>query len=112
MGFTHIVVCAASCLNLFEDAFTYYRLDLNDRVNESLLHVIQRFITLMDELKGSDAKILLHCKEGKSRAPTVLSGYLVWRLGISFEEAISMVRARRPKIDPNFGFLLRGTAAF
>lgn len=39
----------------------------------------------------------------------VLSGYLVWKLGISFEEALAIVRTNRPKIDPNFGFMLEGS---
>ena len=106
------MVCAASCANFYEDSFVYYRVDLRDKVNEAILDAIQSFILFVDSLESENAKILVHCREGKSRAPIVISGYLVSKLGISFEEAISFVRARRPKIDPNFGFLLNGTASF
>lgn len=42
----------------------------------------------------------------------MVCGYIVWKLKISFMRALDMVKQRRPKVDPNFGFLMRGLHDF
>lgn len=49
-------------------------------------------------------KVLIHCKEGISRSPTVAIAYLMMRKNMSALEAVKHVRGRRT-VQPNDGFL-------
>lgn len=44
---------------------------------------------------------LVHCHAGRSRSPTVIALYWMARDGLSWEEAISRIRALRPSVEPN-----------
>ena len=44
------------------------------------------------------------CGAGISRSATVVVGFLMHKLGLGFEDALAMVRAVRPRVQPNKGF--------
>ncbi len=46
-------------------------------------------------------KVFVHCHAGVSRAPTVVSTYLAYAQGISFDEALEAVKAKRTAANPN-----------
>jgi protein-tyrosine phosphatase len=56
-----------------------------------------RFIALMIR---EGRKVYVHCNAGAGRAPTVATGYLI-TTGMSLEEALKLVRTRRPAFSPN-----------
>jgi len=60
-----------------------------------------RFIEIAILIRG---KILIHCKTGTSRAPTIAMAYLMMRKKMSALEAVKTVRSRRMCM-PNDGFL-------
>ncbi|XP_055007862.1 dual specificity protein phosphatase 19 isoform X2 [Boleophthalmus pectinirostris] len=60
------------------------------------------FSTLQKHKKGV---VLVHCNTGVSRAPAVVIGYLMSCDGMSFEDALSLVRTARPNSAPNPGFM-------
>ena len=43
--------------------------------------------------------VLVHCRLGLSRSPSLIVAYLVWR-GMSFNEAWEFVREKHPDINP------------
>jgi protein-tyrosine phosphatase len=45
-------------------------------------------------------KIYVHCQNGHGRAPTLVSAYLI-KKGMSVEEAIELIKAKRPTIHLN-----------
>lgn len=49
--------------------------------------------------------VYVHCLMGISRSPTIVAAYLIWKRGIGLEEALRILRAARPIIEPNNGFL-------
>lgn len=51
------------------------------------------------------APTVIHCLLGVSRSPTIVASYLVWKHGMSAEEAMKLIKQKRPCISPNFGFL-------
>ncbi|XP_064476397.1 dual specificity protein phosphatase 3-like [Ornithodoros turicata] len=53
---------------------------------------------------ASGGKVLVHCRQGISRSATLVLAYLMIKRGMTAQEALRVVRARR-EIIPNDGFL-------
>ena len=48
---------------------------------------------------------LVHCAAGVSRSVSIVLAYLVIKRNMSLADSIAMVRAARPIMNPNLGFL-------
>jgi hypothetical protein len=48
--------------------------------------------------------VLVHCAGGVSRSATIVLGYLMAKRNMTFESALSHLRAVRPWVNPNEGF--------
>ncbi|KAJ1568537.1 hypothetical protein HK405_000806 [Cladochytrium tenue] len=63
-----------------------------------------------DDDKGDDdddtsAGVLVHCQMGSSRSGAVAAALLMWLLRLPASAAVDTVRAARPCVNPNDGFL-------
>ncbi len=108
--FTHIVNCAKSSKNFTAknfDNFQYLNFTIEDDPGFSITESIKIFIDFIEKLNNTNPnrKILVHCFEGISRAPSLLAAYLIWKLKISKESALKIIRDKRPCIEINLGFL-------
>jgi Dual specificity phosphatase, catalytic domain len=86
---------------------------------QRLDHVVNRFIECLDlpeteflavldqAIAFIDAgdKVLVHCNAGVSRSSSVVIGFLILRMGMTYDEAYGRVKAKRPCIQPNAGFV-------
>lgn len=54
-------------------------------------------VTTLDFLLKRNIKVYIHCKNGHGRAPTLYIAYLI-KKGMTLEEAINYLKARRPVI--------------
>ena len=111
-NFTHIINCAGgskSFIPLQFDDFKYFKINLKDDGNVNIIDAIVQFIHLLKDINSSegDKKILIHCTEGISRAPTLVCAYLMWRYGMDSKDAINFVKERRKCIDINLGFMFQ-----
>jgi protein-tyrosine phosphatase len=59
----------------------------------------------IDEALKHRGKVLVHCAAGVSRSATIIIAYLMSRCGISYGQALAHVKARRPIVNPNEGFV-------
>lgn len=50
------------------------------------------------------AGVYVHCGAGVSRSAAAVVAYVVWRHGLGVKDALCLVRAARPKANPNAGF--------
>ena len=57
-------------------------------------------IDLLEQLAKEAPPVLVHCRAGMSRAPSVVAGYLMRERGLAASEAIAMVAAKRPTVLP------------
>ena len=109
-SFSHIINCAKSSRNFtaknFEN-FTYLNLNLEDDPGFTIMEEIKTFIDFIENANKitPSRKILVHCFEGISRAPSLLAAYLIWKLQISKEAALKFVKEKRPCVEINLGFL-------
>ncbi|PPQ97720.1 hypothetical protein CVT26_001910 [Gymnopilus dilepis] len=78
----------------------YRRIPLANRptsiVNESSL--ADEFI---DSARASNGKILVHCRAGMSRSPSIVAAYLMKRYNMSLKQALGMCIRARPRVNPN-----------
>ena len=59
----------------------------------------------ISEIKNGN--ILIHCTEGISRSPALVSVYLMWKLNMDSLSAINFVKSKRNYIDINLGFMFQ-----
>ena len=88
--------------------FSHKILPLGDTPQESdnmLNNIIPQGIDFLDKcVRTHRKKTLVHCAAGISRSTTVLCAWIMKTYGIGRDEALTLIRSRRPIIDPNEGF--------
>jgi hypothetical protein len=52
-------------------------------------------------------RVIVNCKRGVSRSATFVIAYLMWRHGLSLQQALIFVVNLRPRVKPNFGFMVQ-----
>jgi protein-tyrosine phosphatase len=106
---THIINCAATSKNftpVIYDDFTYLSLDIKDEPGFDIFFYIYQCIDFIENANNKNhRKILIHCYEGVSRAPTILSAYLIWKYNYERDYVIKLLKDKRPCVDINMGFL-------
>lgn len=59
----------------------------------------------IDSALDTGGRILVHCMAGVSRAASIVIGYLMKANDMDFQMAFNHVKAKRPSIRPNDGFM-------
>ncbi|KAF0697418.1 Aste57867_11898 [Aphanomyces stellatus] len=107
-GITHIINCAATVTpNYFPHVFDYYHLRLRDHVTQDIHQHFYNIFQFIDAARERHGKVFIHCVKGISRSPTMAIAYLMAREHLGLHPALDLVRASRPVIDPNAGFILQ-----
>jgi len=53
-------------------------------------------IAALKTLEDLNIKVYVHCRFGHGRAPTLVAGYLIEAKGMSADEAMAFIKAKRP----------------
>ena len=106
-GINHVVNCGGSeCTYSKNDTISYFDLPLADTQDEKItpkqLHGLFKFLKA-----ATDRPVLFHCYLGKSRSVTLVLATLILLCNMTFNSAYSLVRQRRPGINPNIGFIIQ-----
>jgi protein-tyrosine phosphatase len=109
VGITHILNLAGEtkCPALHPQAFTYSTLCLPDSPAVDILFFIYLALEFIETAEAQGGTVLVHCVKGQSRAPAIACAYLMWKLALSYAEAIERVRTAHPCADPNLGFAMQ-----
>lgn len=108
LGITHILNISRENPNHFEDQIQYCKIDIDDEAIAPITTHFETAFSYLDKALEDTEKsnrILVHCQMGVSRSASVVIAYVMRMYGCSLQQAIAMVRSRRPQVLPNRGFL-------
>ena len=104
-----IINAASELSNCFEDTgdFVYKHLDLQDHPSQHMcfVNVFDNCFKMINEARDQGARVLVHCRGGRSRSATIVIAYLMKTYRWSLQQAYKHVQSRNPKISPNLGFM-------
>ena len=83
----------------------WHRLVIDDDKEERISEHFFAVHKIISQALADNKNVIVHCAAGMSRSPTLVIAYLMIENRWSYEEAINLVRKRRPIVDPNIGFV-------
>lgn len=103
---THVVNVSEEISNYFPDDIKYLRIpvsDTNDASLEQYFPDALKFIGNIDPFSGGE-NVLIHCFMGSSRSATIVVLYLMRNHEMTFSEAYTYLKSRRPVVNMNITF--------
>uniref|UniRef100_A0A1A9W4V0 Protein-tyrosine-phosphatase n=1 Tax=Glossina brevipalpis TaxID=37001 RepID=A0A1A9W4V0_9MUSC len=82
----------------------YLRINALDHPNTDLSVHFDGVTDMIETVRQTGGKTLVHCVAGVSRSTTFCLAYLMKYAGMNLREAFFYTKAIRPQIRPNFGF--------
>ncbi|KAA1109484.1 hypothetical protein PGTUg99_009053 [Puccinia graminis f. sp. tritici] len=89
----------------FPDRFNYLTLDIRDATDQHLISIFPRAKEFIDTALQRNGRVLVHCGDGLSRSPAIMTAYVMASYNVSSETAFHFVQSRRFCVSPNIGFL-------
>ncbi|KAI7933184.1 hypothetical protein MJO28_017782 [Puccinia striiformis f. sp. tritici] len=89
----------------YPDRFNYITLDIRDATDQQLISIFPKAKEFIDHALHQNGRVLIHCGDGLSRSPAIMTAYVMARYNVSSEAAFHFVQSRRFCISPNMGFL-------
>lgn len=98
---THILNVASELEILPRLHHKYIKIAVNDDdKNTDITTILDECIDWITQAHNEDnGTVLVHCLEGKSRSVCVCLAYMCVRLGMSFQDALDLIKTKRPIID-------------
>jgi len=78
-----------------------YRFEFNDKRTIQLAPWLDIILPI---IRNETGRGLIHCREGRSRSPSILIAYLIRYHHMTYEEALTLLQSKRPIVRPNPGF--------
>lgn len=72
---------------------------------ENIIQYFDETYEFIEDARKTGTAVLIHCQAGMSRSVTVAAAYMMKKGTIGVEQALTMIKTRRPGVAPNDGFL-------
>jgi dual specificity phosphatase 12 len=103
---SHVLVCGFELPTKFEKLFKYRKIDLSDNPGSDILSVMPETLQFMYQAIINGGTLVVHCAAGQSRSVAFVMAYLIVVDQVkTVDNALKLVRVKRPHVNPNFGFL-------
>ncbi|KAF8073339.1 protein-tyrosine phosphatase-like protein [Lyophyllum atratum] len=104
---SHLVqVLDAPWLPLSEkDGFSCHRIEILDTSTVDLKPHLEAACNYIDRALRSGRGVLVHCQQGISRSPAIVIAYLIRNHGMSYDNAVALLKRKRACVKPNSGFV-------
>jgi len=102
---THIILAIGSMQPHFPKSFSYLALyDAKDSANFDFSIYFDECAQFIESARAGGGGVLIHCRAGISRSPTLVIAYLMKMHRMRYEQALKLVLAKRSQALPNNGF--------
>jgi len=102
---THILNVGTGIPNGFPQKFTYCNVEILDLDETTIVNYFPKCFSFIEDAISKRCGILIHCNAGVSRSASIVIGFLMENRGMSYQQAFDWVKTKRPKIQPNRGFI-------
>ena len=65
------------------------------------IELVNLLLHVLDDLMQQNIKTYVHCKNGHGRTSTILASYFIRKLGLGADEALKLLKERRPSMHLN-----------
>lgn len=89
----------------YDSSLSLHRIPVDDTSNTNIICHFQAANDFIRAARARGEGVLVHCQAGVSRSTTIVCAYLMKEVGLNAEQAVEMVRAVRPEVDPTHAFL-------
>lgn len=90
--------------NKFEPSIIYHKIKIKDSTEVSIYPYLEEAVDfIQSNLKFGH--VLVHCRGGFSRSPTVVISYLIKYHKMTYQESYDLVKSKRSCIQPNSSFI-------
>ena len=105
-GVTHIVTAIYKVQPQFPDSdFEYHMVPVIDIPEAEICKYFDKCFDFIDDAIKNGKTVLVHCAFGVSRSSTLVCAYLIKKHNLTVSQAVHLIQSKRPKADPNAGFL-------
>jgi protein-tyrosine phosphatase len=79
-------------------------LNIDDYPDFEITPYFQQAHEFINKAKSNNENVLVHCRAGHSRSPTIIMSYMMKYYNMTYDQAFGLVNKQR-KIAPNEGFV-------
>ena len=107
-GISHVVnLTSQHCPNLQFSGVEYSSFCLSDHPEFDLTPHLHQILNVISSKIREGKRVLVHCKMGISRAPSVVIAFLIKSLGMSYQNALEHIVNINSRVCPNLGYLIQ-----
>ncbi|POW02564.1 hypothetical protein PSTT_11706 [Puccinia striiformis] len=74
----------------YPDRFNYITLDIRDATDQQLISIFPKAKEFIDHALHQNGRVLIHCGDGLSRSPAIMTAYVMARYNVSSEAAFQL----------------------
>lgn len=106
LGITHVVNVTPEHPNAEAEGVRFLRIPVVDAIDQDLAAHFGRACDFIDRaFTTAGSAVLVHCRHGQSRSATIVAAWLMHRdAALSSADALTYLRACRPRVRPNDAF--------
>jgi hypothetical protein len=104
-GISHVLICCSEVGPAFPEKLEYKKLNIQETFDFNIAAFFEEAFEFIDAAYSNGHGVLVHCMQGQSRSPTIMTAYLMKKFRMSASKAFQLVLQKHPSAQPNGGFM-------